>query len=333
MQFNWIFILIIGAAILLFFASIIFRQKDLSEVTAKTELLRDIESLIDGASVSLDTTNTIALSKSNIDVSCNKVSIGSTSKQYQNMIFFAPSPIKGSILVSQTLAFSIPYRSANLLYMTSQQARYILIGNSDFAKEINKTLPNELSKDNYSSYDESKIKDLSNYKVRFVFINNNLPANIPRSLLKMPDSDVTALKISGDNQKGTLEFYQKNNNAWISRGSSVYVGKSSLIGAIYADKEELYSCNMRNVFSRAKIVTSVYDERANQIVNSSSTSSECKQAYIKALPKLNIIYDSLSNLAAASAFDIVNADKIISASKDVSIQNKETQKFSCPTIY
>ena len=333
MQFNWIFVLIIGAAILLFFASIIFKQKNLSDVTSKTELLRDIESLIDGASVSLDTTNTIALSKSNMDISCNKISIGGTSKQYQNLILFAPSSIKGNTLVSQTLAFSIPYRSANLLYMTSQQVRYILIGNSDLAREINKTVPNELSKEKYSSYDESKIKDLNNYKVRFVFTDSNLPSNVPASLLKMPDSDVTALKISGDNQKGTLEFYQKNNNAWASKGSSVYIKMPSLIGAIYTDKEELYFCNMQNVFSRAKIVTTVYNDRTNQIANVASTGSDCKKAYINALPKLNIIRDSLSNLTTARTFDIANADKIISSSKDISTQNKEAQKFSCPTIY
>ena len=202
-QFNWIFVLIIGAAILLFFTSLVFRQRDLSDAAAKTTLLIDIESLINSASVSLDTTNLIAIPKLKIDISCNKISIEGTSKQYQNMILFAPSSIKGSKLVAQTFAFNTPYRTANVLYMTSQEMRYILIGDTDFAKEINKILPAELSKENYTVYDHLAIKDLNNYKVRFIFVNKpfSVTSQFPSSLAKMSDADVTTLKINGDNEK------------------------------------------------------------------------------------------------------------------------------------
>lgn len=332
-QFNWIFVLVIGAAILLFFASLVFKQRDLSEAASKTNLLRSFQDLIEAASVSIDTSSLTSIPKSNIKVECSRISAGGTSRQYQNLILFAPSSIKGSKLVSQTSAFNIPYRSSNILYITSQEMRYIFIGNNELYKEINRTLPAELSKENYSSYDPSKIKDTNNYKVRLIFVNSNLPANAPQSLEKMPNSDVTAIKISGDKEKGTVDFYQKNGNAWSPKKSSVYIGKHSLLASIYTDTEELYSCNMRNVFSRAKLVTEVYKERANKIVNDASTRPACKQVYINALPKLKTIYDSLKSLESSTAFDIGDAGKVVSASRDLVTQNKEAQKFSCPLIY
>ena len=340
-QFNWIFVLIIGAAILLFFTSLVFRQKDLSDAAAKTTLLIDIESLVEGASASLDTTNLIAIPKSKIDISCNKISIGGTSRQYQNMILFAPSSMQGSKLVAQTFAFNTPYRAANILYMTSQEMRYILIGDSDFAKEINKNLPAELSKENYPAYDAPSIKNLNNYKVRFIFVNKPFSATspMPGDLAKMPDADVTALKIiNGDNEKGTIEFYNKKGNTWELKGSSAYPGKQSLIGAVYTDTEEAYSCNMNNVISRVKLVNDVYKKRSNSIAGCAgltpaectSISSACKGIHNTALAKFNTI---AANLLAFPGFSLGNAGNIAAASRDLSAQNKEAQKFSCPLIY
>src|SRR3989344_3647703 len=126
-QFNWIFVLVAGAAILLFFSSVIIKQKDISQASTSIELLRTMETVIAGASASTDTTVPLDISDFEIRIGCNKVSIGSSSSQYRNLVLFAPSLVKGSSL-TQTLAFSEPYRSTNLLFITSSQVKYVLIG-------------------------------------------------------------------------------------------------------------------------------------------------------------------------------------------------------------
>src|SRR3989338_8645926 len=205
MQFNWIFVLVAGAAILLFFTVVVVKQRSVSETSTKTTVLKSIEAIITGASISTDTINIINIPSSDIEISCNRVSLGSLSRQYQSLILFAPSLVKGNRLITQTLAFSTPYRATNLLYITSPQLRYIIIGNTNLANEINKSLPSDLKKEFYQSVPQ--IKNLNNYKVRFIVFGDMV--DFPKALEKMPDYDATAVRINGDNEKGIIEFYQK----------------------------------------------------------------------------------------------------------------------------
>lgn len=324
-QFNWIFVLVAGAAIILFFTVVVVKQKSVSEISTKATVLKSIEAIITGASVSTDTINTISIPSSNIEISCNRVSLGGVSKQYQSTILFAPSLVKGDRLITQTLAFSAPYRATNLLYITSPQIRYIIIGDSKLAKEINKSLPSELKKEFYQSMPE--IKNLNNYKIRFVLFENLI--NFPKALEKMPDSDVTAIKINGDSEKGTIEFLQKEGNSWLSKGTSFYIGKQSLIGAIYADTFDIYECNMRNVFSRLNLVTKIYAERTKKLTQGapSGRQFQCNQFYSNALSQLNSIF------TASSDFNKENIDVIADSAKSLSSENKNAQVYSCTLIY
>ena len=322
MQFNWIFVLVAGAAILLFFATIVVKQKNVSEASTKAIVLKTIEAITTGAGVSTDTINIVEIPNSNIEVSCNRV-----GKQYQNLILFAPGLIKGDKLITQTLAFSVPYRAVNLLYMTSPQLRYIIIGDNILAKEINKSLPSELKKEFYKS--SAEISNSNNYKVRFA-VFGDVMIDFPKALEKMPDSDVTAVKVKGDIEKGTIEFWQKKDNSWMSKGTSSYIGKSSLIGAVYSDTLEAYECNMRNVFSRLNMVTKIYDERTKNLLQKSAASSrqvQCSQFYGSALTQLSIISTASSDFGSKSINDIAEASKLLAD------ENKNSQIYSCTLIY
>jgi len=324
-QFNWLFVLVAGAAIILFFTVIVIKQKDVSETSTKATVLKSMEAIITGASVSTDTTNIIDIPSSDINVDCGRVSIGGVSKQYPSLILFAPGLIKGDKLITQTLAFSTPYRATNILYATSPQLRYIIIGSNDIAKEINKSMPSELKKEFYKSAPE--IKNSNNYRIRFVLFENIIA--FPKALEKLPDSDVSAVKINGDNQKGTVEFYQKQGSSWMPKGTSSYIGKQSLLGAIYADTFEAYECNMQNVFSRLNLVTRIYAERTKKLMESAVTSSQiiCSQFYSNALTQLNSI------LAASSDFNRDNINAITASANSLASENKNAQIYSCTLIY
>ena len=252
-QFNWLFVLVAGAAILLFFSVIVVKQKAASETSTKATVLKSIEAIITGATVSTDTTNIISIPNSDIEVSCGRISIGGVSNQYQNLILFAPGLIKGNRLITQTSAFSAPYRATNLLYITSPQIRYIIIGDNNLAKEVNKSLPSSLKKEFYQSH--VQINNLNNYKLKFAIFGSMI--DFPKPLEKMPDIDVTAIRINGDEEKGIIEFYQKDGISLLSKGSSVYLGKQSLVGAVYTDNLDMYECNMQNVFFRLNLITKI----------------------------------------------------------------------------
>lgn len=332
-QFNWIFVLIAGAAILIIFTLVIFKQRSLSESSTNSIALRSMESVIEGTSVSTDTSSLIAVSDLSIEVDCGKISIGKISKQYPRLVLFSPSSIKGSKIIAQTLSFSAPYKSSNLLFMTSQQIKYILIGDSALIKSINKSLPSEINKENFSSYDPSKIRNSNNYKVRFVFDNLDVsPLGLPPSLSRMPDGDVSALKITGNLDKGSVDFYENRAGSFVSKGTSYYIGKAALIGTIYADTLEHYECNMKNVFAKHSIVSDVYSGRRTAL-RQASINGECNTVYDGVISYLNTISSISNTLAGTPSLSQSNINIITGASESLSIQNKEAQKFSCPMIY
>jgi len=325
-QFNWIFVLVAGALILLFFITIVVKQRNLSETSTKSTIFASVGAIIAGAGVSTGTTTIIDLPGSNIEVDCGRVSIGEIAKQYQNLILFAPKSIQGKKLITQTVEFNTPYKSTNLLFMTSTQMRYILIGDSDLAIEINNSLPSDLNKEFYKNIPVT-ISDENNYKVKFVFFRN-IDNSILNKFAKMQDDDVTAVRVTGDIKKGELEFYKKNSLIWKSNGISPYFTKSALLGAIYSDSNDLYQCNMANVFSRLNIISNVYLKRTTALKNDvTRIRNECKSIYTNALNHLQSIN------SASSVLNEPNVEVIASASQSLSDENKKAQLASCPLIY
>lgn len=329
-QFNWIFVLIVGAIIIIFFTTIIVRQKGISETSNKAAVLKGMESIIAGSSVSISTTGIIDTPDSEVGIGCNNVAVGTVSKQYQNLILFAPSLIKGTKLIWQTLPFNVPFRTTNILYMTSPKVRYWLIGDdSDMLfNEINDSLPKELDKKKLKLGMLLSITNSNNYKVKLVFVNTPLqPNTVPDSLKGMPDADVTAVKISGDEKKGTIEFYEKTGNSWTNKGTSSYFGTNHVLGAVYAGQFETYDCNTQHIFSRTSIVAKIYLERTNMLKNVPSLKLSCVNSYAMAISSLGII--SLASPNAVSNY----VAALNSNYQQLKNENKKLEENSCPLIY
>src|SRR3989344_5674159 len=270
-QFNWIFVLIAGTAIILFFSLVVVKLKGISETSRQGDIVKGIEAIITSASVSIDTTN-------------------------------------------------------------------VIVGDNDAAKYINKTLPKELNREIVKAYPSSMRSPVS-YRVRLVFTENiDLRSNnIPPSLQDMGDQDVTAVKITGDMEKGALEFYNKKENKWAAdpRGASQYLGRASMIAAVYADTRELYECSMKNAFSRHKLVAKIHIDRTEElkrgISGTNALNLECTNVYETSISHLNSIYDASAMLSAA--IDSANIQKLHEFSKKLSDENKKAQRFSCPLVY
>lgn len=333
MQFNWIFVLVAGAVILLFFAFIIVRQKDVSELSAKVTVLKSIGSIITSASVSTDTTGLKNIPNSNIEIGCNRVSLGSgASKQYQNLVLFAPNILKGSNLIWQTNSFSIPYRATNLLFLTNSQVRYIIIGDTPLAREVNKSLSSYLNKEFNPIL--TSIKNEGDSKVMFIIFNNMNPTTDFVSTIEkfknIPDLDVTAIKIKGDSSLGETKFYRKKGNTFDAKEKSYYLTKPGLLGAIYSDSKEDYECGMKNVFSRLVFVNDIYASKLSELIINSKPI--CVDLFQKAKGQLRHIRDSFEE-AISKEFNMEIFENIINYGQSLISYNKDLQKISCPSIY
>jgi hypothetical protein len=187
-------------------------------------------------------------------------------------------------------------------------------------------MPKELNKELVKYSDIGKIRDEGDSKVRLVFFNVNINNDIISKFVKMSNKDVTALKVSGDKDTGTVEFFEKEDNAFRSKGTSYYLKEPSLIGAIFTDNIEMYNCVMRNAFKKLNIVTQIYQKKTNNLKNFYiSQGDNC--ANFHKLDNLNII------LGASRTFNSPNIANINSASKALEQQNKQAQLYSCALIY
>lgn len=329
-QFNWIFILIAGSVILLFFGTIIVKQRAASEQKIAAILLTDLESIMTGASVSEQAMNFYPIPNKEINFeSCDFYYIGKKQesntklkKDIKETIVFTPDLIKGTRLVTWTLPWDIPYRVTNFLYLTSPQVRYIFYDTISLIDDVEKLLPPEkitVDDEEYNVMFRQKIRpsnDLNNYKVKFVILGNTEPSPTDLNIFSnMEDEDVTAIKIDGTMELGTISFYKKLGSVWDSDGSSPYLRKAALVAAIFAEDREMYECAMQNAFNRMKVVTDVYVRRTGDMVRGTCP-------YTAPLQHLGAI------LTASNQFNPTNVGTIKLRGDSLKLQDR-----NCPLVY
>lgn len=325
-QFNWIFVLVAGALILLLFSVIMLRGKESSEKTTNVYVSRNIRAVLSSAEVSTGTVNLIDIPKLLLEFSCEGYRVGDSNiENMRSISLFSPKKILSGNLVTWASDWSTPYRITNFLYMTTPEIRYILIGDLDLIRELNETLPERadyLNIDIYDSINDVEYDGLK--KIRFVFFASDM--EIPYEFSKLSDKDVTALKVIGDENTGSLEFFVKSGNNFQSTGMSDYLYLPSLIGAIFSDNIEQYACSMEKAFEKLKIVTSIYRKRNTELaIHSSSEGNGCEGHYHNT--HINLI------LGAAEEFNLANIKAIVSAAAALDFQNRQAQRQSCSLIY
>jgi|TARA_Y100000031_G_C8231409_1_gene391073 hypothetical protein len=332
-QFNWIFVLIIGAVILIIFSSIILKQKGVSETSKNVLILNNLDAILSGSETSAGTVNMIRMPETEIEFSCKSYSIGELSKQIDVMNVFSPKILEDSNLISMTLDFSMPYRIINLIYLTEPQYRYILIGEEDneLKNQIIQMLPDEIFFEEFS--DVNDVNYRGEDKTRFVFFDVSVA--LPPDFFDVPDKDVNALRIDGTLESGNIEFFQKEGNDFTSSGSqnlgsSNYLGTKTLLGAIISDDKEIYECSMKDIFEKINIVTDIYKEKTERIKQIYSQENDRCSAFEQTIYSL----DHLNKISLASEeFKSTNIGTMSQAATDLRSQNRQAQLQSCATIY
>lgn len=335
LQFNWIFVIIIGGILIFFFISVVSNQKKSAEASLRQEVLKSLESVVTSATVNLGSTNQIRLlPNAEVSFECNKIYVNSKSKTYDGLVLFALNKIKGQRLITQTLDYSIPFRVANVVIASSDDARYILIGgkNNKLAEEANRTISDKFNKIlrqgivEYTDGAETipEVKDEKNYKVRFVFFSMNdfdsKKGDIANIFSKT--TDVTATIIEGNSDK---VYYKKLvSRNWEDIGGITYFKISTLLGAIFLDADrntvEQYDCIIRNIESKSKIIVEIYKQKTLKLLEESnapnSQLSSCSQDYTEA----KNIFANFNPKSPSSLSDIEGI-------------NRNLQEKSCPLIY
>jgi hypothetical protein len=314
LQLNWIFVLIIGAIILTFFIVIVQKQREVSEQTISGAIQTDLQAIFASSAVSTGTASIVEVPSREISFSCEGFKVG--NQFAANFPYaFAPDLIKSDRNTISIYAYdwSIPMRITNLLYVTSPDVRYILVGTGDTMTHLEEIMPPRyIEKDGqsklfmdwmpYNSLSSVPPDNGANYKVKFVFVES-LPGT--STVSGFEKADWSALLVNNDQ---TLKLYTKpsrNSVALTEFVESDYDSDAMLLAAIFAENNNTYECGRDNANDRLEFVKYVYKNRTQ---------------------KLN---DDLSSCNYDSA--LIDLDSL--PSLDLENENNQLLENSCPAVY
>jgi len=320
-QFNWVFILIAGVLILLFFGSLVLKMRGASDISIAETIMTNMQTIMTGAEVSVRTINPIEIPNTEIRFSCNSMSVGKLSKTItKNKIVFSPTVIRGRKLLAWALDWNSPYHVTNFLYLTTPNIKYVFVKpTGGDANRLYDLLPEEINK--IIIDDISGITNTGNY-FRFVFFND-VP-EVPSAFISVPNKDVSAINVDISSNK--ITFYKKKGNIFDPVDDSTYLGEPMLLGALFSQDIDDYNCNLKKAFNKLNIVTQVYKKRTEALGDMDLyVGSSCNTYYDTGLFSYIITESSKGNNANTNGIE----EKI----REIQRYNKNLQKQSCPTLY
>ena len=348
-QFNWIFILIAGAVILLFFFSIVEWQKKASESRMNVAVLTNLDAIFTGAKTTESSTNIVTIPNSEIGLDCNNYFMESIHEEIRGKIIFSPDLIKGTRILTHTLSWNAPFKVTNLLYLTSPQIRYILVEDAgmppsrNLLLDINKSLPPKymkiegkpeiaMNKEVWNKF-SLNVQDENNYKIKFIFFNTNHTDLALTNLANMPNEEVTAIEIKEPNE---INFYQKDGSTFSYKGTSYYLGKEAIIAAIFAEDNEMYNCSIKKAFKQLSITSNIYHNRSYDLMNYYENliipKWNCRNDHSKAAIKLDTISKRSEDISQGT-----NVQTEIGLLKtdisELQYHNDNAQLHSCVLVY
>ena len=343
-QFNWIFVFIVGAAILLFFVGFIRSQHKQTEQQLGEKIAKDMNTIITQTSISIGKSDIVKLPGTSISFSCipetcnkqgctSEFTITDSNVGWPTpvQVLFTPDEIKGNSLVSWALGWNMPYHTTNFLYLTTPEIRYIFMDSDSDNPEIRKLFneaPELMNKDLIRGSEPVFFQN--NYKVRYIYYDDTITSIHP-ALSSMQSGTVTAVRfvpVPGAEETGEVTFYtNKMGDPYFKEaGKSYYLGRPSIFGAIFSENKEMYECNMKKAFIRLYLATSMYFEVMPAYKNHDKVSDICKSYYedMSSIAQIGIASQTLDLNQAVTIYE--NAAKVKELNHDLKI-------YTCPLIY
>jgi len=340
-QLNWVFVLIIGAIIFVFFFSIVQKQRSIVEQESDFKITKEISSIMNGALSSEKTLSIIDINGIKFDVDCN--GFGSDKNYFGLTPVFSPNFIEGKNMILWSRDFNMPFRAANFLYLTSNQVRYILVyddASEGFMNDIYNLFPEGINIEKIKLNELDDLTDKNNYKVKLVFFEVEPPLYL-NQFTNTPAKDVKTIKVVPFSESG-LENDEIGTLSFSSDGDSYYASKEALLGAIFAENKEEYECAMKKAFKNLDLLSQIYTERAQLIIDEYvsggyTDATEC----INNLDLIKTRYlQNIQLKANALTLSLTDAEDIKSIwsnsymySDSLSHYNNVLKIKSCPVIY
>ncbi len=346
-SFNWIFVLIAGGVILLFFINLVGTQKEKSQMNIALTVKTELKSIFTGATLSQARQLDIDIPQTTLNFICDfttctdfdesdtpscysEYSIGETgvNEKTPAQIIFAPSELYGKKILSWTLSWNIPFYVTNFLYITGTDIKYIFVGSSDSTNNFYNKFPEKTNKYLRTINTAQQEGDDGNHNFKFIFFDSD-PTTFTVSdeiLSSANPSNINAVKIDTSSKQISF-YYFTDDNLFELEDYIHYISDSEAYASIFSDSYNFYKCNMQKAFNRLHLISNLLKARSEALYNDPQTPSRCKGTY-------DINNNGLSTIVENSiTFFDSNILQISNSIQTLRSANKDTQEKSCTLIY
>lgn len=340
-QFNWIFVIIAGSIILLFFAGLVVKQKQASETRICGQVLNDLELKFFIAKEGAGTVAYTPISDLELQFSCSDYRCSeyeAAPKSSGNIVLFAPRKLFGENLLTWAKEWNVPFKVTNFLYVSTPLNRYYFIYDENSqnsfadAKKYFDAVPDNFTKEIVSLNDfRSSSRYNNDFGVTLLFFDVSTQLNIPPKhwIYDLDTQHVGALSIN-TGSKEILFHYISGNSLVTTPSSQKYFRDEELFGAIFSGNSENYDCNLKKAYSRLEKIALIYSTRTSYLF-SEATSEICAFHYNFEIDSIN----ALSTLASQCKdyLDSCDAAEIESDANNILATNRDLLREGCPRIY
>lgn len=289
MEFHWVFVLIAGALILIFFFTMAQKQKTISQDRLTLTLSTQLENVFISAMQNEGTAQTIPLPTKGIIFyapsqqpcgqtlcDCNYYIFDRPTK-FADKIMFVPNELNAPEAIVWTFAWKTPFRATNFFYMTTKKTKYLFVVNTEdsaskqLKNKILRDLPEEIEKEIIE--DTSKLSKTETYNfenTRIIFINKEPSVSEVNTASKGRQASIVHIDLQNNeaifyNKKTTGSFEQTTQKFMLDTTGSEAINEAMLYGVIFAEHPHLYECQIKEAYKKLSNVARIIKMRAGEI--------------------------------------------------------------------
>ncbi len=347
-QMNWVYIIIVGSIILIFFVVIGTRYAKNAEVKINAQILQQLDATVIGASQSEKSANQIDIQDTSLTISCScngnncasqiEVTNSGLAKDISFFPIFSVKTIENSPLITWSQEWNAPFKVTNLLYITRDDVHfYITSDGTDGDEQFAEILYQKMKENKFIKVDKIKLTELNSiaannlYLLRVIEIKSQ-PAQTISNDSKMSDNkgakNIDLLIINPENEKsGNFQLYTiKKNNKMVNKNepANIYLDQPTLLAMIFSEDTQFYLCNLNKALKHYDVISKIYLKKTDQLATE------------PALTYCQSYYNSAQNLLKQDFFSNGNTMSLQSTITQLNQINEQllvAPGGSCPQIY
>jgi len=323
--FNWVFVLIAGALIMLFFFRVINTQSQINENELTVTILKDMEDIIIGKQISTDSASEVKIANQNFEMECQEpcneltgcdswlgIKRAETRIELRTQPVFSIKKLTADKMYAFAAGWDVPFHTTNFLYLAVPGEKLIF--------------PNDCNSDPLCN----KVYTLIPQKLKAARIVIQGDYVGPTKYKKYIEFGV----FSGDNTREReividepnkqIHFYEKG----VFKKTEYYFLEEAIIGAVFTQDHQTYSCNMKKSFYKLRNMVKVLEGKRQYMEDYSPADPIfCKLHFQNIRPILSLFDTRYSSL------NIPRIEELNNKKIELENENNELARGSCSSMY